>query len=353
MGFDLDACIEQLLRKQLLHETLLREICEKTKEVLMRESNVVHVMAPVTVVGDIHGQFYDLIEIFRIGGYPPHTNYLFLGDYVDRGLFSVETISLLTCLKLRYPHRVQLVRGNHESRAVTQVSGPITPPLVCSYHQPCHSIPRLPVVAKYPTLFHKLSGAQKSYGFYTECVRKYGSSSVWTYFTDMFDYLTLSVVIEDRIFCVHGGLSPTIHSIDQIKVVDRFREIPHEGAMADLVWSDPDSEKEDFAISPRGAGYTFGSGVVRKFLETNNMHHILRAHQLCMEGFTVLFENRLSTVWSAPNYCYRCGNSASILEVGPGETMHFNVFEAAPENQTDGPSQQAVGGAIKLPEYFL
>ncbi|KAI6165956.1 Metallo-dependent phosphatase-like protein [Pisolithus thermaeus] len=330
--FDLDACIEQLLRKQLLHEALLREICEKTKEVLMRESNVVHVSAPVTVVGDIHGQFYDLIEIFRIGGYAPHTNYLFLGDYVDRGLFSVETISLLTCLKLRWPDRVQLIRGNHESRAVTQ-----------------------------------------TYGFYTECVRKYGSSHVWTYFTDMFDFLTLSVVIDDRIFCVHGGLSPSIHSVDQIKVVDRFREIPHEGPMADLVWSDPDAEKEDFAISPRsvlllilqqfaslksfvnwGAGYTFGSGVVHKFLETNNMSHILRAHQLCMEGYSSLFDKHLSTVWSAPNYCYRCGNSASILEVGPGETMYFNVFEAAPENEHDGPSHQAgqnVGG--KLPEYFL
>lgn len=311
--FDLDACIQQLLRKQLLHEALLREICAKTKEVLMRESNVVHVSAPVTVVGDIHGQFYDLIEIFRIGGYAPHTNYLFLGDYVDRGLFSVETISLLTCLKLRYPDRVQLIRGNHESRAVTQ-----------------------------------------TYGFYTECVRKYGSSHVWTYFTDMFDFLTLSVVIDNRIFCVHGGLSPSIHSVDQIKVVDRFREIPHEGPMADLVWSDPDAEKEDFAISPRGAGYTFGSGVVHKFLETNNMSHILRAHQLCMEGYSSLFDKHLSTVWSAPNYCYRCGNSASILEVGPGEAMYFNVFEAAPENERDGPSQQApqnVGG--KLPEYFL
>lgn len=137
--------------------------------------------------------------------------------------------------------------------------------------------------------------------------------------------------------------------------------------MADLVWSDPDPEKEDFAISPRfipsliifasnsltpllcvyclfirGAGYTFGSGVVRKFLEMNDMKHILRAHQLCMEGFSVLFDNRLSTVWSAPNYCYRCGNSASILEIGPGESTLFNVFEAAPENQTDGPSQQAM-----------
>jgi serine/threonine-protein phosphatase PPG1 len=137
--FDLDACIEKLKKKQLLGEALLREICEKTKEVLMRESNVVHVNSPVTVVGDIHGQFHDLIEIFRIGGAPPDTNYLFLGrsgvepgydkeqadtsgDYVDRGLHSVETISLLTCLKLRYPERVQLIRGNHESRAVTQVS---------------------------------------------------------------------------------------------------------------------------------------------------------------------------------------------------------------------------------------
>lgn len=160
----------------------------------MRESNVIHVQAPITVVGDIHGQFYDLIEIFKIGGYCPDTNYLFLGkrplspspdhagrwrvqpsanprcpaalgDYVDRGMFSVETISLLVCLKLRYPNRVHLIRGNHESRGVTQ-----------------------------------------SYGFYTECSRKYGNANVWHYFTDMFDFLTLSVVINDQIFCVHGGM---------------------------------------------------------------------------------------------------------------------------------------------------
>ncbi|KZO95659.1 Metallo-dependent phosphatase [Calocera viscosa TUFC12733] len=311
MPFDLDHCIQQLLQKRLLGEPLVREICEKTKEVLMRESNVVHMQAPVTVVGDIHGQFYDLVEIFRIGGFSPHTNYLFLGDYVDRGLFSVETITLLTCLKLRYPDRVQLVRGNHESRAVTQ-----------------------------------------TYGFYTECIRKYGGPNVWTYFTDMFDFMTLSVVIDDRIFCVHGGLSPSIHSIDQIKVLDRFREIPHEGPMTDLVWSDPDMQIEDFMISPRGAGYNFGSQIVRKFLEINHMSHILRAHQLCMEGFSVAFDNRLSTVWSAPNYCYRAGNAASILEIGPGQEMHFNVFEAAPENERDGPAQ-AQQAAMMQVEYFL
>ncbi|RIA89489.1 serine/threonine-protein phosphatase [Glomus cerebriforme] len=308
MGLDLDACISQLLQKQLLAESLLKEICEKTKELLMNESNCVSISAPVTVesVGDIHGQFYDLIEIFRIGGYCPSTNYLFLGDYVDRGLFSVETISLLTCLKLRYPQRVQLVRGNHESRAVTQ-----------------------------------------TYGFYTECVRKYGSTNVWHYFTDMFDYLTLSVVIDDRIFCVHGGY------IDQIKILDRYREIPHEGPMADLVWSDPDPDKDEFSISPRGAGYTFGGLVVKKFLEINKMEHILRAHQLCMEGYQVLYDDRLSTVWSAPNYCYRCGNMASILEVGVDGQRFFNVFEAAPENDRDGPSQQTSLEKKDKIQYFL
>ncbi|KAJ7782347.1 Metallo-dependent phosphatase-like protein [Mycena maculata] len=312
--FDLDACIEKLLlHKQILHESLLREICNKTKEVLMRESNVVHVSSPVTVVGDIHGQFYDLLEIFRVGGLAPNTNYLFLGDYVDRGLFSVETMSLLTCLKLRYPDRIQLMRGNHESRAITQ-----------------------------------------TYGFYMECTRKYGSPHAWTYFTDMFDFLTLSAVIDNEIFCVHGGLSPSIHSIDQIKVLDRFREVPTDGPITDLMWSDPDEEREDFAISPRGAGYTFGSGIVHKFLEINHMSQILRAHQLCMEGYTQLFDKHLTTVWSAPNYVFRAGNAASVLEVGPGGSMHFNVFFSAPENEFDGPREQAAMSANgRLPEYFL
>ncbi|KAI8816797.1 Metallo-dependent phosphatase-like protein [Fimicolochytrium jonesii] len=289
MSWDLDVFIERLYRNQLLSETIIRELCEKTKELLVKEGNVTQVSAPVTLVGDVHGQFFDVLEIFKIAGWAPSTNYVFLGDYVDRGYHSVETITLLMCLKLRWPTRVTLIRGNHESRAVTQ-----------------------------------------TYGFYTECMRKYGNSNVWSYFTDLFDYLVLSVVIDDSIFCVHGGLSPSIHTVDQIRVLDRFREIPHEGAMADLVWSDPVStpptfttgvfadEKGDFAISPRGAGYIFGKEVTRKFLETNGLGHICRAHQLCMEGYQILFDDMLSTVWSAPNYCYRAGNMASVLQIGPG-----------------------------------
>lgn len=331
---DLDECISRLSKKELLAESVVEAICAKTKELLMKESNVVHIRAPVTVVGDIHGQFFDMMEIFKIGGPCPDTNYLFLGmfwfighvrhatsthdadnvlgDYVDRGLFSVETISLLVCLKLRYPHRVHLIRGNHESRGVTQ-----------------------------------------SYGFYTECSRKYGNANVWHYFTDMFDFLTLSVVINDQIFCVHGGLSPSIHSIDQIKIIDRFREIPHEGPMADLVWSDPDPERDEFSLSPRGAGYTFGAQVVKKFLEVNSMSHILRAHQLCQEGYQVLYDDRLSTVWSAPNYCYRCGNMASVLEVSDTGERFFNVFDASPDNDVHRAEQQQQQGKEVTTEYFL
>lgn len=153
------------------------------------------------------------------------------------------------------------------------------------------------------------------------------------------------------------GLSPSIHSIDQIKVIDRFREIPHEGPMADLVWSDPDPERDEFSLSPRGAGYTFGAQVVKKFLEVNNMSHILRAHQLCQEGYQILYDDRLSTVWSAPNYCYRCGNLASVLEVSDSGGRFFNVFAAAPENdliKNDPQNGNAnVSDKNVLPDYFL
>jgi serine/threonine-protein phosphatase PPG1 len=126
--------------------------------------------------------------------------------------------------------------------------------------------------------------------------------------------------------------------------------------MADLVWSDPDPDRDEFSLSPRGAGYTFGAQVVKKFLAVNNMNHILRAHQLCQEGFQVLYDDRLSTVWSAPNYCYRCGNMASVLEVSDTGERFFNVFAAAPENdqvkELQQGSEKTADGNI-LPDYFL
>uniref|UniRef100_A0A2P2MMM6 Serine/threonine-protein phosphatase n=1 Tax=Rhizophora mucronata TaxID=61149 RepID=A0A2P2MMM6_RHIMU len=115
---DLDEQISQLMQCKPLSEPQVRALCEKAKEILIQESNVQPVKSPVTICGDIHGQFHDLAELFRMGGKCPDTNYLFMGDYVDRGYYSVETVTLLVALKVRYPQRITILRGNHESRQV-------------------------------------------------------------------------------------------------------------------------------------------------------------------------------------------------------------------------------------------
>eukprot|EP00667_Euglena_gracilis_P017564 EG_transcript_18526 len=304
---DVDRLIGQLLAGQPLREYEVKFVCGKVKEILLEESNVKYISPPVTVVGDIHGQLYDLLELFRVGGPVPDTNYLFLGDYVDRGYYSVETLSLLLCLKLKYPDRVTMLRGNHESRSISQI-----------------------------------------YGFHAECMRKYnGSAVVWQWFMDACDYLTISAVISDSVFCVHGGLSPSIHALDQMRVLQRFGEMPHDGPVSDLLWSDPDPSRPGWNVSARGAGYTYGEDIVETFLHNNALDHMLRAHQLCLEGFQVLFKDRLSTVWSAPNYCYRCKNVASILEVGEGLERVFNLFLEAPTEARREPPDVA---ALSLPK---
>jgi len=302
---NLDEQIERLKKCEYLREDEVKDLCAKAKEILAEDSNVTRVSAPVTICGDIHGQFYDLVELFRVGGECPHANYLFLGDFVDRGYYSLETFLLLLALKVRYPHRITLIRGNHESRQITQV-----------------------------------------YGFYDECLRKYGSVNVWRYCTEIFDYLSLSATIEDKIFCVHGGLSPSINTLDQIRDIDRKQEVPHDGAMCDLMWSDPE-DIDGWGLSPRGAGYLFGGDIVNMFHERNGLELIARAHQLVMEGHKSLFHDALVTVWSAPNYCYRCGNVAAILELGENLDRSFKIFEAAPQDCRDVPTKNFP------PDYFL
>nr|XP_018629412.1 serine/threonine-protein phosphatase PP2A catalytic subunit isoform X3 [Nicotiana tomentosiformis] len=161
---NLDEQIAQLMQCKPLSEQEVRGLCEKAKEILMEESNVQPVKSPVTICGDIHGQFHDLAELFRIGGKCPDTNYLFMGDYVDRGYYSVETVTLLVALKVRYPQRITILRGNHESRQITQV-----------------------------------------YGFYDECLRKYGNANVWKTFTDLFDYFPLTALrfSASTVVCLH------------------------------------------------------------------------------------------------------------------------------------------------------
>jgi serine/threonine-protein phosphatase 4 catalytic subunit len=264
------------------------------------------VSSPITVCGDIHGQFEDLLEIFDVGGEVPDTNYIFLGDFVDRGNNSIETFLFLLTLKVKYPNRITLLRGNHESRQITQ-----------------------------------------AYGFYEECSRRYGTVNVWKLCTDIFDYFQLSAVIEGKIFCVHGGLSPNVITIDDIRKLDRKQEVPRDGAMSDILWSDPDLEVKHFQMSPRGAGFLFGEEEVKKFNQANNIELIARAHQLIQEGYQFMFENGLVTVWSAPNYCYRCGNDASVMEFDEHMNRAFKIFEACPQDARKEPDRRPA------PEYFL
>ena len=141
-------------------------------------------------------------------------------------------------------------------------------------------------------------------------------------------------IIDSSILCVHGGLSPDIRTLDQVRIIPRAQEVPHEGAFCDLMWSDPD-DVDAWAVSPRGAGWLFGSKVTAEFNHVNSLSLIARAHQLVQEGFKHMFDDSLVTVWSAPNYCYRCGNSASIMRVDAEGQTTFKVYDAAEENATD------------------
>ncbi|KAG1133596.1 hypothetical protein G6F42_001273 [Rhizopus arrhizus] len=294
---DLDRQLEQLRRGEIITEQEVKELCTKAREILIEESNVQRVDAPVTqrhiletsvANSTVLGQFHDLKELFRVGGECPDTNYLFMA------------------VKVRYPDKITLIRGNHESRQITQV-----------------------------------------YGFYDECTRKFGSANVWRYCCEIFDYLSLSAIIDDKVFCVHGGLSPSINTLDQIRTIDRKQEVPHDGAMCDLLWSDPE-EIEGWGYSPRGAGYLFGADVVEQFLHKNNLDFIARAHQLVMEGYKPMFNNTIVTVWSAPNYCYRCGNIAAILKLDDYLEKEYKLFEAASQQDFRGTPQKKA-----LPDYFL
>ncbi|KAF8264852.1 Metallo-dependent phosphatase [Lactarius quietus] len=294
-----DEWIAQLMRCEHLPEPDMKVLCDRVRTILVEESNIQPVSSPVTICGDIHGQFWDLLELLRKGGPVPETSYIFMartwlaadGDFVDRGHYSLETVSLLLALKARYPDKISLLRGNHESRQITQV-----------------------------------------YGFYEECQQKYGSASVWKACCSVFDYLNLAAIIDGEVLCVHGGLSPDIRTLDQIRVLSRAQEIPHEGAFCDLMWSDPD-DVENWAVSPRGAGWLFGGSITREVrppcLTTSTLSRSSLAHINCTGGYKYMFDDALATVWSAPNYCYRCGNMAAILTIREDGTRGFTVYDAA------------------------
>ncbi|KAL9224973.1 hypothetical protein vseg_000947 [Gypsophila vaccaria] len=272
-------------KKIKLYESEIRQLCGAAKDVILQQPMLLDLQAPITICGDIHGQYPDLICLLENGGFPPTTRYLFLGDYVDRGKQSIESISLLLAYKLKYPTHIYLLRGNHE----------------------CASINRI-------------------YGFYDECKRRF-SVRLWKTFTDCFNCLPVTAIIDEKIICMHGGLSPELHSLNQIKVLERPTCIPDQGLLCDLLWADPDREIRGWGESDRGVSFTFGVDRVVDFLRQHQMDLICRAHQVVEDGYEFFADRRLVTLFSAPNYCGEFDNAAALMNVDETLLCSFQIIK--------------------------
>ncbi|KAF8632056.1 hypothetical protein AX15_002078 [Amanita polypyramis BW_CC] len=275
-------------------------IIEQGTELLKKESNVLDVEAPITVCGDIHGQYYDLMKLFEVGGSPADTRYLFLGDYVDRGYFSIECVLYLWSLKIWYPDTLFLLRGNHECRHLTDY-----------------------------------------FTFKLECKHKY-SERVYEACMDSFCALPLAAVMNKQFLCIHGGLSPELNTLDDIRKLDRFREPPTHGLMCDILWADPvedfgtEKTSENFVHNHvRGCSYFFTYQAACQFLERNNLLSIIRAHEAQDAGYRMYRKTRATgfpsvmTIFSAPNYLDVYNNKAAVLKY-ESNIMNIRQFNCTP-----------------------
>ncbi|KAL8130483.1 hypothetical protein V2J09_019638 [Rumex salicifolius] len=286
----LDDIVKRLLEgkggKQVqLSEGEIRQLCVNARNVFLSQPNLLSVRAPIRICGDIHGQYQDLLRLFEIGGYPPNANYLFLGDYVDRGKQSLETICLLLALKVRYPENVYLLRGNHEDAKINRI-----------------------------------------YGFYDECKRRF-NVRLWKIFTDCFNCLPVAALIDEKIICMHGGLSPDLREVKQIEEIERPTDIPDSGLLCDLLWSDPDSRVDGWAGSDRGVSCTFGADAIAEFLDKNDLDLICRGHQVVEDGYEFFAKRRLVTIFSAPNYGGEFDNAGALLSVDESLVCSFEILK--------------------------
>ncbi|EZF24369.1 hypothetical protein H112_03221 [Trichophyton rubrum D6] len=260
-------------------------VCTAARELLLTQPALLELSAPVKIVGDVHGQYTDLIRLFEMCGFPPNSNYLFLGDYVDRGKQSLETILLLLCYKLKYPENFFLLRGNHECANVTRV-----------------------------------------YGFYDECKRRC-NIKIWKTFVDTFNCLPIAAIVAGKIFCVHGGLSPSLSHMDDIRGIARPTDVPDYGLLNDLLWSDPAEMEEDWEPNERGVSYCFGKKVIMEFLQRHDFDLVCRAHMVVEDGYEFFNDRILVTVFSAPNYCGAFDNWGAIMSVSDELLCSFELLK--------------------------
>ncbi|GAB1195717.1 Metallo-dependent phosphatase-like protein [Aspergillus pseudonomiae] len=295
----------QFLKQHFYREGRLTEdqalwIIQAGTQLLKAEPNLLEMDAPITVCGDVHGQYYDLMKLFEVGGDPSETRYLFLGDYVDRGYFSIECVLYLWALKIWYPNTLWLLRGNHECRHLTDY-----------------------------------------FTFKLECKHKY-SERIYEACIESFCSLPLAAVMNKQFLCIHGGLSPELHTLEDIKSIDRFREPPTHGLMCDILWADPLEEfgqekTGDYFVhnSVRGCSYFFSYPAACAFLEKNNLLSIIRAHEAQDAGYRMYRKTRTTgfpsvmTIFSAPNYLDVYNNKAAVLKY-ENNVMNIRQFNCTP-----------------------
>ena len=279
-----DEQIKLVSESNLLSEEELKYLCIKSMEIFMQESSFLELTAPIIICGDIHGQYRDLIRLFDFGGTPEKKQYLFLGDYVDRGKNSIECISLLLAYKIKFPKNIYLLRGNHESEMIN-----------------------------------------RTYGFYDECKRRY-NLRIWKIFSDCFNWLPISSIVNSRILCMHGGLSPDLKELKNLKQIVRPTEVPDKGLLCDLLWSDPDADAEDWAPNNRGISVLFNENLVEKAIDELDIDLICRAHQVVESGYEFFAQRQLVTVFSAPNYCGEFDNAGAFMLVNKDLMCGFKVL---------------------------
>ncbi|XP_077218248.1 calcineurin-like metallo-phosphoesterase superfamily protein isoform X2 [Tasmannia lanceolata] len=300
-GGVLDDIIRRLLdgkggKQVQLSELEIRQLCINARHIFLSQPNLLQLHAPIKICGDIHGQYLDLLRMFEYGGFPPSANYLFLGDYVDRGKQSLETICLLLAYKIKYPDKLFLLRGNHEDAKINRI-----------------------------------------YGFYDECKRRF-NVRLWKIFIDCFNCLPVAALIDDKILCMHGGLSPELHNLSQISDMERPTEIPDSGLLCDLLWSDPDPDVKGWGQSDRGVSCTFGADKLAEFLENNDLDLICRGHQVVEDGYEFFAKRRLVTIFSAPNYGGEFDNAGALLSVNEQLMCSFEILRPAEKKLMAGSS---------------
>jgi len=266
-----------------MSEGSIKALIEVSHQIICGQPCLLELQAPLTVLGDIHGQFSDLLDIFDRTGHPPDINLLMLGDYVDRGKQSLETICLLLAYKVKYPENVFLLRGNHECAQITRI-----------------------------------------YGFYDECKRRH-SVRLWKSFCGLFNTFPAAALVDDRIMCMHGGLSPELQSFDQIRHMSRPVDVPDTGLLCDLLWSDPDKDVSGWCENDRGVSYIYGSDVVSSFNSRFGLDLIVRGHQVVEDGYEFFAGRGLVTLFSAPNYVGEFDNAAGIMHISDDLQCSFTV----------------------------